>query len=514
MNRGILLLSIFAFTIPTQAQVPDNYAENERKTFNVRPHGEIDFLLLGQTDHVGLWIEEDNFDLYPIHEEYLDRLVGFMFDSTAVDSERGAAQYIPELLQSVFARENTGFGQRTGPRRVEMILYDDPGSIASGFKETLVPLGYLGSGGISTEQQYRWVAWSAAYSITSNIAVVYGRNGDPNDLWPLALSSWVANEVHGSGKSGDLNWNFPLFAPGYPEGIEYGGVAFFIEYLVHLIGGSDHLYRLVQTCARGGQCDPEDPDDGDWLELRTMDDFEYALRKAYGLDLGDFLIGFYTAWHSGGMDGSKYRIIKYTDDDQRLGIESSYTMSVYPGGSSFVVFEHIHGNSFSLKVDAPEGIEHRLLAVYPDRTTKKLHEIESGEVYYFDGEYLYATLFSINRTWFHADPAPVKIYSGTSIPVSNEREQDELPESVSLSHNYPNPFNPSTSVTYKLDRSGPVEIAVYDLTGRIVETLVDAVQPAGSHEVRFDADGLPTGTYLYRLRAGTETLTRTMTLVR
>ena len=90
----------------------------------------------------------------------------------------------------------------------------------------------------------------------------------------------------------------------------------------------------------------------------------------------------------------------------------------------------------------------------------------------------------------------------------------ELLGAVSLVQNYPNPFNPSTTITYTLDRSGPVEITVYDLTGRLVTTLVDGVQPAGHHEVRFNADGLPTGTYVYRLRAGTETLTRTMILVR
>lgn len=90
----------------------------------------------------------------------------------------------------------------------------------------------------------------------------------------------------------------------------------------------------------------------------------------------------------------------------------------------------------------------------------------------------------------------------------------EIPVTLALSQNYPNPFNPSTNVTYTLDRPGPVEMSVYDLTGRVVSTLVDGIQPAGHHEVRFDADGLPAGTYLYRLRADGRTITRTMTLVR
>ena len=93
-------------------------------------------------------------------------------------------------------------------------------------------------------------------------------------------------------------------------------------------------------------------------------------------------------------------------------------------------------------------------------------------------------------------------------------ESDELPNGISLSQNYPNPLNPSTTITYTLDRPSPVQLSVYDLTGRVVSTLVDRVQPAGYHEVRFSTDDLPTGTYIYRLRAGAETLTRTMTLMR
>lgn len=89
-----------------------------------------------------------------------------------------------------------------------------------------------------------------------------------------------------------------------------------------------------------------------------------------------------------------------------------------------------------------------------------------------------------------------------------------LPTEVVLAQNYPNPFNPSTAITYTLDRSGPVQLDVYDLTGRIVSTLVDGVQPAGRYEIRFGAEDLPSGTYVYRLQTGAEVLTRAMTLLR
>ncbi len=92
--------------------------------------------------------------------------------------------------------------------------------------------------------------------------------------------------------------------------------------------------------------------------------------------------------------------------------------------------------------------------------------------------------------------------------------ESELPDQVSLSQNYPNPFNPSTAIEYALSASAHVRLEVFDATGRRVETLADGMRPAGRHNVRFDAGGLPSGLYLYRLQAGGETIARNMTLIR
>lgn len=99
----------------------------------------------------------------------------------------------------------------------------------------------------------------------------------------------------------------------------------------------------------------------------------------------------------------------------------------------------------------------------------------------------------------------------TDNPVAEKPE--ELPTSYALT-NYPNPFNPSTLIRYELPEEVRVRLRIYDARGRLVRELVDAAQTAGSYEVAFSAENLPSGLYVTRLQAGNRVLTRKMTLVR
>ena len=78
----------------------------------------------------------------------------------------------------------------------------------------------------------------------------------------------------------------------------------------------------------------------------------------------------------------------------------------------------------------------------------------------------------------------------------------ELPENHVLEAAYPNPFNPSTTIPFSLREASEIHLAVYDVLGRQVSLLIDGHMEAGRHEVRFEAAGLPSGTYLVRLKAG------------
>ena len=88
-----------------------------------------------------------------------------------------------------------------------------------------------------------------------------------------------------------------------------------------------------------------------------------------------------------------------------------------------------------------------------------------------------------------------------SVPVSTEDDL-ALPAVFALDQNYPNPFAEATTIRYALPTPGPVDLALYDLLGRRVAVLVDEVQTAGVHTVQVSGSGLPSGAYVYRLRAG------------
>lgn len=91
---------------------------------------------------------------------------------------------------------------------------------------------------------------------------------------------------------------------------------------------------------------------------------------------------------------------------------------------------------------------------------------------------------------------------------------DTHTNSFSLGGSYPNPFNPSALIPYTLPEQTHVRLEVFDTLGRRVSVLVDAVQPAGEYQAWFDGARLASGTYLYRLTAGTFSHTKHMLLLK
>ena len=89
-----------------------------------------------------------------------------------------------------------------------------------------------------------------------------------------------------------------------------------------------------------------------------------------------------------------------------------------------------------------------------------------------------------------------------------------MPIEYSLEQNFPNPFNPSTSIQYSLREPGLTRLLVYDIMGREVMELVNDNQPAGRYQVSFEGNAIPTGLYFYRISSGEFTAVKKMLLVK
>jgi len=101
--------------------------------------------------------------------------------------------------------------------------------------------------------------------------------------------------------------------------------------------------------------------------------------------------------------------------------------------------------------------------------------------------------------------------SGTS---RVEQLSPTAPKTFLLEQNYPNPFNPSTTIRYQLPVASEVKLEVYDVLGKKVATLVSERQAAGYYQYVWNANGLTSGVYFYRLQAGGFVETKKMMLVK
>jgi len=88
------------------------------------------------------------------------------------------------------------------------------------------------------------------------------------------------------------------------------------------------------------------------------------------------------------------------------------------------------------------------------------------------------------------------------------------PNNFSLNQNYPNPFNPSTSIEFQLPKESFVTLKIYNILGVEIATLLNEQKPAGVHKINFDASGLTSGLYIYKISTGSFEQTRKMMLLK
>lgn len=108
----------------------------------------------------------------------------------------------------------------------------------------------------------------------------------------------------------------------------------------------------------------------------------------------------------------------------------------------------------------------------------------------------------------------LRIVKKTSDPVSIAGNTASVPERFKLYQNFPNPFNPSTTIAFDLPENSPVKLIVYDMLGRETAVLLNDRKTAGHYKIQFDASAMASGLYIYRLTTDRQTVSKRMLLLK
>ena len=191
----------------------------------------------------------------------------------------------------------------------------------------------------------------------------------------------------------------------------------------------------------------------------------------------------------------------FSEFGRRIKSNASYGTDHGTAAPMFVFGSNVSAGIFGANVNVPSS------ATVNDNLTMD-----------YDFRSVYA---SVLAEWFSVPSAELqnillKDYQTIPVVRANTGVSDSgtLPATFALDQNFPNPFNPSTTISYAIPKEMDVALKVYDLMGREVAILVDRHQSAGHHSVRLDGTSLASGTYFYELRASALVLRKKMLLVR
>jgi hypothetical protein len=106
------------------------------------------------------------------------------------------------------------------------------------------------------------------------------------------------------------------------------------------------------------------------------------------------------------------------------------------------------------------------------------------------------------------------VFASLQTTTSADLKVDELPQQYFLNQNFPNPFNPITTISYSLPKRSLVQIKIFTVLGKEIAVLVNEEQITGNHKIEFNGTNLPSGVYFYRLTTGDFTDTKKLILLK
>ncbi len=253
------------------------------------------------------------------------------------------------------------------------------------------------------------------------------------------------------------------------------------------------------------------------LDYKMINEGSSALSSLYNGVFCDFDIGVSSA-NLGGTDESRNLTYMYADGGPYYGIALIGDASTAQNLSVINNPEYVYPTSSiadGMKMRHLRGIISTPTTPAPDDWSAVTSSVVSLDANGGSATRTYALVYgsTLEELEDNVDAA-----NEAFNPVSPVSENSPI-KVFRLGQNHPNPFNPSTSIKYSVVSEGHVELGVYDLSGRLIRTLVSETRGSGDHSVNWDgknASGgsVPSGMYFYQFSSGGETTSRKMTLVK
>ncbi|MGE5353887.1 MAG: YCF48-related protein [Syntrophothermus sp.] len=344
-----------------------------------------------------------------------------------------------------------------------------------------------------------WKRTNASDSTVSLNSIYYKNSGE---IWAVGSSG---NVLHSKDK-GETWQKFNLDAPWLSD------VTFIDDttgFIIGSYGNNGYLYRTKDF----GQT---------WQKAVT---FTQVIEKIKFTKTGLGWISGYDSvfrstdwgktWQKANLSRTYFHTLEAVDNYVWVPIGDSILVSSNGGNTwnAYKAFEY-KGMLFSLSAISFADTSNGILGLFDGRIERTT---DGGRSWQEDSQFTSNGIFSVsyaggNHAWAAGSGGMVLYYNPRHTDV--QRTELHPAESYSLSQNYPNPFNPSTTISYAIPKQSLVDLKIYDILGREVITLVNKEQPAGAYKVEFNASHLPSGVYIYSIKAGEFSASRKLMLLK
>lgn len=211
------------------------------------------------------------------------------------------------------------------------------------------------------------------------------------------------------------------------------------------------------------------------------------------------------------------RVGKFTDTDDPLPVElTSFSAKRVSDGVELRWTTATEVNNYGFEIERATAVEPMHASSLQNRNWQKINFVSGHGNSNSPKQYIYKDNCNTDEGYIYRLK---QIDSDGSFSYSGELHVGSgALASFDLNQNFPNPFNPATMISYSLPSSGMVQLKIYNTTGEEVSSPVNEIQDAGSYQIGFNATGLASGTYLYRItvttNAGIYTQSRKMVLLK